>query len=75
VNAWPYGDLCVLEALWQQLGIAEVIGEIAGWRRFDFSVERTLFAMVNNRACARSPKLYSVIGSHIRLFTASSIKQ
>lgn len=58
VNAWPYGDLYVLEALWQELGIAEVISEIAGRRRFDFSLERALFAMVANRACAGSSKLY-----------------
>jgi transposase len=58
VNAWPYGDLYVLEALWQQLGIAEVIAEIVGRRKFDFPVERALFTMVTNRACAGSSKLY-----------------
>ena len=58
VNAWPYGDLYVLETLWRQLGIAEVIAEIAGQRKFDFPVERALFAMVANRACAGSSKLY-----------------
>jgi transposase len=57
-NAWPYGDLYVLETLWQRLGIAEVIGETAGARCFDFAVERALFAMVANRACAPSSKLY-----------------
>lgn len=58
VDAWPYGDLYVLEALWQRLGIAEVIGETVGVRAFDFAVERALFAMVANRACAPSSKLY-----------------
>jgi transposase len=58
VDAWPYGDLYVLEALWQRLGIAEVIGETVGVRSFDFAVERALFAMVANRACAPSSKLY-----------------
>jgi hypothetical protein len=58
VNAWPYGDLYVLEQLWQRLGIGEVIAEIGGGRRFDFDVERALFAMVANRACAPSSKLY-----------------
>ncbi len=58
VQAWPYGDLYVLEALWQRLGIAEVIGEVVGTRAFDFDVERALFAMVANRACAPSSKLY-----------------
>ncbi len=46
------------EALWQRLGIAEVIGEAVGTRAFDFDVERALFAMVANRACAPSSKLY-----------------
>lgn len=58
VNAWPYGDLYVLEALWRRVGIDAVIGEICGGRRFDFDVERALFAMVANRACAPSSKLY-----------------
>ena len=58
VNAWPYGDLYVLEQLWQRLGIGEVIAEVSGGRKFDFDVERALFAMVVNRACAPSSKLY-----------------
>ncbi len=58
VNAWPYGDIHVLEALWHRLGIAEVIAEAAGRRKFDFPVERALFAMVANRACVGSSKLY-----------------
>jgi Transposase DDE domain len=58
VNAWPYGDVYVLEALWTRLGIAEVIAEVVGRRRFDFPVERALFAMVANRACAPVSKLY-----------------
>ncbi len=58
VNAWPYGDVYVLEALWTRLGIAEVIAEVGGRRRFDFPVERALFAMVANRACAPASKLY-----------------
>jgi hypothetical protein len=58
VNAWPYGDLYVLEQLWRRLGIGEVIAEVCGAREFDFDVERALFAMVANRACAPSSKLY-----------------
>jgi transposase len=58
IHAWPHGDLYVLEALWQRLGIAEVIAEVVGTRQFDFAVERALFAMVANRACAPSSKLY-----------------
>jgi len=58
VNAWPYGELYVLEQLWRRLGINEVIHELCGARKFDFDVERALFAMVANRACAPSSKLY-----------------
>ena len=58
VNAWPYGDLYVLEQLWRRLGIPEVIAEVCGGRKFDFDVERALFAMVANRTCAPSSKLY-----------------
>ena len=58
VNAWPYGDVYALEALWARLGIAQVIKEVVGGRRFDFPVERALFAMVANRACASASKLY-----------------
>lgn len=48
----------VLEALWQRLGIGEVIAEVVGRREFEFPVERALFAMVANRACAPDSKLY-----------------
>ena len=58
VNAWPYGDLYVLERLWRRLGIGDVIAEVCGGRKFDFDVERALFAMVANRACAPASKLY-----------------
>lgn len=58
VDAWPYGDLYVLEQLWRRLGVGEVIAEVCGGRKFDFDVERALFAMVANRACAPSSKLY-----------------
>lgn len=58
LNVWPYGDLYVLEQLWQRLGIGEVIAQVCGARKFDFDVERALFAMVANRACAPSSKLY-----------------
>jgi hypothetical protein len=58
IDAWPYGDLYVLEQLWNRVGIAEVIAQQVGRRKFDFPVERALFAMVANRACAPSSKLY-----------------
>ena len=58
VCAWPYGELYAPEALWQRLGIGEVISEQAGARRLGFDVERALFAMVANRALAGCSKLY-----------------
>jgi hypothetical protein len=58
VDAWPYGDLFVLEALWKRLGLDKTINERARRRRFGFSVERAVFAMVANRAVAPSSKLY-----------------
>ncbi len=58
VDAWPYGDLYALEHLWRRVGLAEIIAEQAGRRQLDFAVERALFAMVANRACAPSSKLY-----------------
>ena len=48
----------MLEQLWKRLGIAEAIAEVLGRRKFDFPVERALFAMVANRACAPASKLY-----------------
>ena len=58
VYAWPYGDVYVLQALWQRLGIDQVIRSQAHSRRLGFDVERALFAMVANRACAPCSKLY-----------------
>lgn len=56
-NAWPYGDIYVLEQLWQRLGMAEVLREVLDPRKLDFPLERALFAMVANRACAPASKL------------------
>ena len=47
-----------LEQLWHRVGITEVIAHTIGRRKFDFPVERALFAMIANRACAPSSKLY-----------------
>lgn len=58
IDAWPYGDVYVLEQLWHRLGIGEIVTEVLGRRKFDFPVERALFAMVANRACAPASKLY-----------------
>ena len=58
ICAWPYGDLYILEAIWKQLGIDAVIRQQAGTRQLGFDVERALFALVANRACAPASKLY-----------------
>ena len=58
VDTWPYGDVHVLEHLWREVGLPELIGELLDNRKFEFSIERALFAMVANRACAPSSKLY-----------------
>jgi hypothetical protein len=58
IDAWPYGALYVLEALWKRLGIADIIADQLRGRKLDFAVERALFAMVANRACAPCSKLY-----------------
>lgn len=70
IDAWPYGDVYVLERLWERLGVKAIIAEVLGRRKFDFPVERALFAMVANRACAPSSKLYCYeqwLGEDVRL--------
>ncbi len=56
VDAWPYGELYVLEALWRRVGLPALIAECVEGRKFGFSVERALFALVANRVCAPSSK-------------------
>jgi hypothetical protein len=58
-DAWPYGDLYVLEALWQQLGLPERLAALTqDDRRRTLPVERACFAMVANRCLAPASKLY-----------------
>ena len=57
LNTWPFGALYVLEAVWKRLGIPDVLSEQLASRQVDFALERALFAMVANRACAPSSKL------------------
>jgi Transposase DDE domain len=58
LNAWPFGALYVLEAVWKRLGIPDVFAEQLASHKVDFALERALFAMVANRACAPSSKLF-----------------
>ena len=57
VCAWPHGDVHVLEAVWQRLGIGDILRSQSS-KRAGFDIERALFAMVANRACAPASKLY-----------------
>jgi hypothetical protein len=57
LDTWPFGALYVLETIWQRLGIPDVIAEPLASRHIAFAVERALFAMVAQRACAPSSKL------------------
>ncbi|MGD8310064.1 MAG: hypothetical protein PVG98_11545 [Chromatiales bacterium] len=58
VCAWSYGAVYVLEQIWQRLGIDAIVGEQACGKRLGFDVERALFALVANRACAPASRLY-----------------
>ncbi|HEX7629693.1 MAG TPA: transposase, partial [Candidatus Methylomirabilis sp.] len=58
-DAWPYGDLYVLEQLWQRLGMpARLAALTPDDPRRTLPVERACFAMVANRCCAPASKLY-----------------
>ena len=46
----------MFEHPWRRVGLPELIGELAGKRKFEFSIERALFAMVANRALTPSSK-------------------
>lgn len=77
VDARAYGDVYVLEALWGRLGIAQIIAEQARVRHLGFAVERALFAMVANRACAASSKLYCFeqwLREEVRIAGAETLK-
>ena len=54
IDAWPYGGIYVVEALWQALGIPAVLAEHGVRQPF----ERALLAMVANRCLRPYSKLY-----------------
>lgn len=77
LQAQSYGDVYALDALWRQTGIADVIQRQVKDRRHGFEVERALFAMVANRACAPSSKLYCYeqwLSEDVRIPGASELK-
>lgn len=57
-DAWRHGGLYVLEALWERLGLREVVARCARQERSRAPLERALFAMVANRSLAPRSKLY-----------------
>ena len=57
LDAWTYGDLYVLDQLWERSGISEVIGEVAEARHVGFPLERAIFALVAHRALAPASRL------------------
>jgi hypothetical protein len=57
VGSRPLGGAWLLDGLWRRLGIAAVLRELLGARRFTTDVERVLFALVANRALAPCSKL------------------
>jgi hypothetical protein len=58
IDAWPFGALYVLEAIWHRLGRDEVIARQLASHQVDVAVERARLAMVANRAWAPSAKRY-----------------
>lgn len=59
VDAWPFGDLYVLEALWEKVGMKKLLPSLTrDATKSTLPVERACFAMVANRCCAPSSKLY-----------------
>lgn len=56
-DAWPYGGVYVLEALWKELGIGDVLRSHATTSREEL-FERALFVMVANRCLSPYSKLY-----------------
>ncbi len=70
VSSVPLGGAYVLDGLWRRLGIDAVIRTCVAGRRLDGrSLERTLFALVANRALAPSSKLAAAgwVGANVHI--------
>lgn len=57
LGAKEYGGAFLLDGLWQRLGIAGVLRELAGEREFGVDIERLLFALTAQRALEPGSKL------------------
>lgn len=58
LDAWPYGPLYALEKIWQEVGLQRAFRELTAEKRLSYDLERAVFTMVANRACAPASKLY-----------------
>lgn len=58
LDARPHGALHVLESLWKELGIPEILATAARKAKTAQPFERAIFAMVANRALSPYSKLY-----------------
>lgn len=58
IQSWPYGGAYVLQALWDELEISQVLEEQTRLEGTRQPVERALFAMVANKALSPYSKLY-----------------
>jgi transposase len=56
-DAWPYGGMYVLEALWKELGIGDELRSHAATKHEEI-LERALLVMVANRCLSPYSKLY-----------------
>ena len=64
INAWDFGDVHVLEQLWERIGIPQVLKKVLGKRRLAFAVERALFACQSGLCpCIQTGVLYAVVGT------------
>jgi Transposase DDE domain len=57
-NAWPYGAIHVVDAIWRELGVDKVIADLTRRHGTRQPFERALFAMVANRTHEPYSKLY-----------------
>ena len=57
IDSRPLGGAWLLDQLWQKLGLHTILGRLLRGRRLDPGTERTLFAMVANRALKPLSKL------------------
>jgi transposase len=58
LDARPHGALHVLEAIWKELGLPEILATATRQERTAQPFERAIFAMVANRALSPYSKLY-----------------